>query len=243
MRNTLEPTDDCIWAPVPDVIANRIQQWRTMLVAAVPVLKPTDHIDIDMIEGLFDLPSDLRDIINAASRMTPVQAMLKNGLQIKRINEIESAIVLMVDCPELQDFRERLSDQVGYPLDTTTAKWEPCIEVARFENAIADVFAVQQLEAYGIAGEKFIIDHVHVGTKQSNVECSFLGHSPLMFSDGEPIDKTTIKAAGMSTLDGESGGFLMGQIVVQEDEDDDDEDDDIWMNRALSMSDMLDGEY
>jgi hypothetical protein len=59
------------------------------------------------------------------------------------------------------------------------------------------------------------------------------------------------KANGMSTLDMESGGALIDteySIDIDDDDDDDDddeddEDDDAWMNRALGLSDTLDGGY
>lgn len=248
MQQTRTPSEDSIWIALPDEIRLRLADWRTMLVSAVPVLKLKSSLKINLIDGLFAFQEDLRTVMNWATRTTPMQAMLTH-LKVVRLNQNESALVIGVDCPELQDLRRNLSDTVAHSINTLSARWEPTIEIASFDVSITDLFEVEQLQAFGIAGEKFIIDHLHAGLPDSSIECAFLGHSPLQFTDGttpSPYEAVTVKASGMSTVSGEAGGFLAGgtlAVDIEEDEDDDDEDDDAWMNRARGLSEFLDSGY
>lgn len=235
-------SDDSIWIQIPQTLQHRIIQWQSLLEAAVPVLKTEDDLSIKVLTGLSRFQQDLKAIVNEASRTTPLQAMLTH-LKIVRLNAQQSAIVIGVDCPELKELHGRLTGRVTCPIDLTQSAWEPVIQLATFENAYATELAgVTELEAMGIAGEKFIIDGLIAGMPHSNLECAFLGHAPLIMSGcGEPL---VLKAAGMSTSTGESGGYLTQAVIdipEEEAEEPDDEDDDGWMSRAMGLTEFLDG--
>lgn len=243
-------SDDSIWIQIPSILQHRIIQWRSLLEAAVPVLKSEDDLSIKVLSGLSRFPHDLKAIVSEASRTTPLQAMLTH-LKIVRLNEQQSAIVIGVDCPELKELHGRLTGRVTCPIDLTQSAWEPVIQLATFENAYAtELGGITELEAMGIAGEKFIIDGLIAGMPHSNLECAFLGHAPLIMSGycesdrGEGGEPLALKAAGMSTLTGESGGYLTQAVIdIPEDETEepDDEDDDGWMSRAMGLTEFLDG--
>jgi hypothetical protein len=246
MLSTTNPSEDCIWVPLPDHVQAVIRRWQLMLVQAVPVAKLNGNLCIGMMQGLFNFEKDLAAIIRTASSATPMPAMLTT-LEARRINELETALAIRVDCPELCDLHERMTGVVSYPIDIS-GSYAPCVEIARFENPMLDIQVVDELEAAGIKGCKWIIDEIHAGTAVSFHPCACLGHAPLRFSVPDVGRGMFGKANGMSTLDMESGGLLMNpefsiDIDDDDDEEEDDEPDDAWMTRALDLSESLDSEY
>lgn len=245
MHDTMNPGEDAVWCPVPKSVQSAIKRWQTVLVDAVPVAKLSRKLSIVMMTGLFRFERDLPAIINAASRATPMSAMLTN-LQIRRVNELETALVIQVDCPELCDLHAQIAGVVAYPVDVS-GPYRPCIEIARFENMIVQsIEGLENIQASGITNAKWIIDEILAGTEKSHCECALLGHSPLTFSVDGVGDSVFGKAAGMSTLDMASGGGLMNtefSIDIEDDDDEEDESDEGWMARALDLADVLEGEY
>lgn len=244
MHDTMNPSEDAIWCPIPDEVQAAIKRWQQMLVSAVPVAKLNGNLVIGMMAGLFNFDRDLPKIINTASHATPAQAMLLR-LESRRINEITTSLVITVDCPELKELHDRLQGVVAYPVDAM-GPYIACIEIARFDNMVNDLEGLQDIEAHGLTRVKWIISEIYAGTEHSYCECGLLGHVPMKLGV-ESIGSTIFeKAAGMSTMDMASGGALLGgndfSIDVEDDEDEDDEEsEDGWMARALEFTDSLEG--
>lgn len=246
MLRTMIPGDDCIWVQVPSDVQSAIRRWQEILVSAVPAAKLNGNLCIGMMDKLLAFDRDLAAIIRTSANTTPMQAMLTT-LETRRVNERESSLVICVDCPELIDLWDRLTGVVAFPVDIS-GKYSPCIEIARFENLMIDLEGLDQIEARGVKGCKWIIDEIQAGTPDSFAQCALLGHSPMRFTLAEPTDSCFKKSSGMSTLDMESGGLLLGgefsiDIDDNNDDEDDEESDDAWMLRALDLSESLDGEY
>lgn len=235
------PSDDCIWICIPEHVEQAIQRWQTMFEQVVPIARINGKLCIGVILGLFNFERDLQAISRAAARTSPMQAMLTN-LEWRRVHPAESALVVNVDCPELLELHKDLTGVAAYPVQLEG--FSPAIELIRVDSAIN---LPSDLEAFGITGCSWTIDHIIAGNDHSHIECALLGHTPMRLTvDGIGDSIFGKSALGMSTMDMESGGVLVDTEysidIDDEDEDEDEDDDSKWLTRAKDLADNLDRE-
>jgi hypothetical protein len=242
------PKQGSVWVRLPPAIEDAIRRWQSMFVQAIPIAKINHDLRIAVIAGIPDLNECVDHIAKVASYTTPMRAVAMR-FDTKRINELQTALVITVDCPDLQELHRSIAADVTYAIEPLM--YAPCIVVATFENITIDDHVLNDLKASGIIGVDWIINELKVGTSLEERDCPFYGHAPMRFGATTPDTSLFGKANGMSTLDMESGGALIDteySIDIDDDDDDDDddeddEDDDAWMSRALGLSDTLDGGY
>jgi hypothetical protein len=247
MVATLNPSDACVWVPLPDKIIDAIRRWQAMLEQAIPIAKLNDDLKISMIEGLYSPSEAIGPILSAAANSPPMLATAMR-FEERRVDQNRTDLVITVECPDLCDLHQRITGCVAYPVGVGV--FTPCIHIASFENAMIDFAVFNELKAAGVIGVNWIIEFINAGTPHGYKPCIFYGHAPMRFVATTSETALFGKAAGMSTLDMESGGGLVDtefsiDIADEEDEDneEEDKDDDAWMNRAIELSETLDGEY
>jgi len=235
------PSDDCIWICIPEHVEQAIERWQAMFEEAVPVARINGKLCIGVILGLFNFERDLQSISRVAAQTTPMQAML-TCLEWRSVNPAVKSLVINVVCPELLDLHTNLTGVVSYPVQLEG--FSPAIELLRVDSTL-DLPC--DFEAFGMTGCKWIIDHIVAGNENSHIECALLGHTPMrMTVDGIGDSIFGKSAAGMSTLDMESGAGLIDTEysidIDDDDEEDDDDDDNQWLARAMEMTETLDSE-
>lgn len=237
-----KPVREWIWADVPSEIRIRLEEWRDMFVKAIPNAEPVENLHITLFHELLDFLDDLRFIITTVSNARPAEAVLC-GLRAFRTENHGIAVAIEVNSPQLVVLRREL--EKGLQHTPSEHKYTPHITLAYIPTG--EGTTIEGLQLFGIAGQQFVIDTVNAGQKKSFHPCVMLGANQEWISRFEP---TPISTKGMSTLSGESGGYLVKPKMVDiqtlksepevEPEDDDDEDDEQWISQAMDMADSLD---
>lgn len=262
-----------IWAVLPDMLNDRLCEWRDMLVKAVPVCEPVKKLHVTLFHELLNFDEDLGAIISTAAKAEPIQAML-GGLKTFK-TETGVAIVLEVVSHKLEEFRHQLEGQLEHT--PSIHVYSPHITIGYVPNEFASEIsqAVEMVQLHGIFGEEFVIESINAGTKESHYPCEIKGQlfgmggflqtgfKPTR-NDERQVQGGMEKAGGLTTLSGESGGFLLQPRfgpdaeysidIDDEDEDeveegddqDEDDTDEQWIKRSMEMADSLDdmfGEY
>ncbi len=250
-----------IWADVPEEIGQRLSQWRNMFCKAVPSAKPVDDLHITLFHEWLNVTDDLRIVIATVANSAPVPATLA-GLKAFR-TEDGIAVAIEVVSHDLKELRRSLEQRIEHT--PSIHPFTPHITLAYVPASSGIGFEGMQL--HGIYGTEFIIDAVNAGTKVSHHPCVMLGDNDVWNTRSTPSpsaerDAKFGKSTGLSTLSGESGGFLMQRsqgvesefsIDIEDEEDDEsdidfsgdetDDEDEHWIRRSQDLADSLDDPY
>jgi 2'-5' RNA ligase len=257
----VKPPREWIWADVPEEIQERLFQWQQLFLEAVPVADPVEHLHITLFHELLNLPDDLRAIIATVANASPARAMLA-GLKAFRCGNDEVAIVVEVISHKLEELRHQLEGQIEHT--PSMHVYSPHITIAYMPYV--EGIQVEGMVLHGIVGYEFDIDSVNAGTKESHHPCVMLSHADRVLTRHVATreESTFEKSRGMSTLTGDSGGFLMKPTILPEDysidiqdddefdddmdddeqdEDAEEEDDEQWIRRSQELADSLDDPF
>jgi 2'-5' RNA ligase len=253
----VKPPREWIWAELPKHLEARLTEWRDMMIKAVPCCDAVDNLHVTLFHELLAFNDDLRMIIATVANTSPLRATL-GDLKTFRI-ETGLAVVIEVVSADLENLRHKLEGVIEHT--PSIHRFTPHVTLAYMP--LDHAIEIDRLELHNIYGQEFVINSLNAGTKASHQKCEMFGSDPVWNARFAPTpsvqsDAEFGKSAGMSTMSGESGGFLMQAAMTeysididdedeQEDdfeiEDDNDDDDEQWIRRSQEMADTLDDPF
>lgn len=227
---------DWMYCKLPERIRTPLKAWARDIVRAIDGATPVLDLHITLFHALRNVPRNRKRIETVAGRTLPCEAVLSQ-VQVFRSEQAEAVVISLIS-PQLRNFREDLQSEIEHTPSIHT--FSPHITVAYVPHGEGAAF--DGLVVPGIDGTAFTIEDVFYTLHGSPRRTALIGRTPGQMhfrkTETKPQERETpaVATKGMSTLSGESGGFLVGNGRKKKRSNE-------WIDRIVKLAAKLEEEF